>query len=266
MKNVWFRDLTPSPSRRQMLGAMLGLAVPAAAGSPRIAAASDLRAALDLIAAQVHHQHGLVLTIVYGSSGVLARQIIDGAPFDLFLSADESYVQQVVQAGRAQGHGALYAVGRLVLFAPHDSPLSVDPAFTGLRALVHAGRPFRFAIANPAHAPYGRAAEAALRTHNLWTPIQPSLVLGENVSQAAQFAASGNAVGGLIAWSLVTGTPLARQGHAALVPADAHPPLRQRMVLLARASAEAARFYQYMLEPAARSVLDRHGFSLAATP
>ena len=263
------RDLTPSLTRRHLLGALLSLALPhpaRAAAPTRIAAASDLRAALDRIVDNAGRHLGLSLTVVYGSSGVLARQIVDGAPFDLFLSADESYVDMVVRAGRARDRGAPYVIGHLVLFAPHGSPLSVDPDFVGLRALLQTGRPFRFAIANPAHAPYGRAAEAALRTHDVWTRIQPALVLGENVSQAAQFASSGNAAGGLIARSLVTGTPLATLGTFALVPASAHPPLRQRMVLLTNAGADATRFYGYMQERAAHDVLEQHGFSLPAAP
>jgi len=236
----------------------------AQARAPRIAAASDLRGALEAIAARFQADHGTRVTLVFGSSGVLARQIVDGAPFDLFLSADEAYVTQVVDAGRAADPGVLYAIGRLALFAPRGSHLSVDPQLEGLRQLLATGRPMRFAIANPAHAPYGRAAEATLRATGLWTTIQPSLVLGENVSQAAQFAASGNAVGGLIAYSLVVVPPLRDQGTFVLVPASAHPPLRQRMVLVKGASASAAGFYRYLQEPAARRLLEQYGFSLPA--
>jgi molybdate transport system substrate-binding protein len=232
----------------------------------RIAAASDLRVALEAVAARFRADGGTSVSLVFGSSGVLARQIVDGAPFDLFLSADEAYVFQVADAGRTPDRGVLYAVGRLALFAPHGSPLVVDAQFDGLRRLLDTGRPLRFAIANPAHAPYGRAAAAALRTAGLWTRIQPALVLGENVSQAAQFAASGNAVGGLVAHSLVVAPPLREQGTFVLVPASAHPPLRQRMVLMKGASPSAVRFYRYLQEPAARALLEQYGFSLPPSP
>jgi molybdate transport system substrate-binding protein len=231
---------------------------------PRIAAASDLRLALEAVAARFEADHATAVSLVFGSSGVLARQIVDGAPFDLFLSADEAYVFQVADAGRTTDRGTLYAIGRLALFAPHGSPLQVDAAFRGLRQLLDTGRPLRLAIANPAHAPYGRAAEAALRAAGLWTRLQPSLVLGENVSQAAQFATSGNAVGGLIAYSLVVVPPLRQQGTFVLVPASAHPPLRQRMVLVKGASAPAVRFYRYLQEPAARDILAQYGFAAPA--
>lgn len=232
--------------------------------APRIAAASDLRGALEAIAARCEADHGTRVTLVFGSSGVLARQIVDGAPFDLFLSADEAYVTQVVDAGRAADPGVLYAIGRLALFAPHGSRLALDPQLEGLRRLLATGRPLRFAIANPAHAPYGRAAEATLRAAGIWTTIQPSLVLGENVSQAAQFAASGNAVGGLIAYSLAVVPPLRDQGTFVLVPASAHPPLRQRMVLMKGASSAAAAYYRCLQEPAARRIFEQYGFSLPA--
>lgn len=232
--------------------------------APRVAAASDLRSALEAVATRFEADHATRVTLVFGSSGVLARQIVDGAPFDLFLSADEAYVSQVADAGRAADRGVLYALGRLALFAPRGSRLPLDPQLDGLRQLLATGRPMRFAIANPAHAPYGRAAEATLRAAGLWTTLQPSLVLGENVSQAAQFAASGNAVGGLIAYSLVVVPPLRDQGRFVLVPASAHPPLRQRMVLMKGASASAADFYRYLQTPAARRMLEQYGFSMPA--
>ena len=250
------------PQRRLLLTGLLGLF----ATSPRIAAASDLRVALEEIAAQFRTETGTSVTLVFGSSGVLARQIVDGAPFDLFLSADEAYVAEVAAAGRALDGGTLYAIGRLALFAPHGSPLRVDPQLVGLRAVVQSGRRLRFAIANPAHAPYGRAAEATLRTHDLWDSIQPSLVLGENVSQAAQFAASDSAIGGLLAYSLVITPPLADRGSFALVPESSHAPLRQRMVLTRNAGPTAHRFYRYLQEPHARAILGRSGFALPSAP
>ena len=202
------------------------------------------------------------MDLVFGSSGTLTRQILDGAPFDLFLSADEAFVGQLARAGRTRDGGVLYAVGRLVLFAPTGSPLKPQAGFDGLARLAARGEIRRFAIANPAHAPYGRAAEAALRAHGLWAPLQPRLVLGENVSQAAQFATAGDAAGGLIAYSLALTPALRARGTFALVPDGDHPPLRQRMVLLTGAGEGAERFYRYLQMPAARATLERHGFTL----
>jgi molybdate transport system substrate-binding protein len=138
----------------------------------------------------------------------------------------------------------------------------VDPQLAGLRALLDQGGATRFAIANPAHAPYGRAAEAALRTRGLWTRVERRLVLGENVSQAAQFATTGGAAGGLLAYSLVLSPPLRDRGAYALIPASDHPPLRQRMVLLKRAGPAAQRFYDYLQAPRTREVLRRYGFEV----
>ena len=239
------------------------VAAPAAAQRPpAIAAASDLNAALTEIASRFQSETGQRVELVFGSSGTLTRQILDGAPFEMFLSADEAFVDTLAKAGRTRDGGALYAVGRVVLFAPTGSPLDPSGGLDALRRLLDAGQARRFAIANPAHAPYGRAAEAALKTHGLWTALQPHLVLGENVSQAAQFATTGNAVGGIIAYSLALTPAFGSRGRYALIAADDHAPLRQRMVVLKRAGPVAARFYDYLQQPAARAVLERYGFGL----
>ena len=149
-----------------------------------------------------------------------------------------------------------------MLFAPPGSPLVVDEQMTGLRALLARDSRIRFAIANPEHAPYGRAAEAALRARGLWDVLQPSLVLGENISQTAQFATAGGAAGGIIAYSLVLAPALKGRGAYTLIPESLHPPLRQRMVLLKRASPAAQRFYEYLQRPAARALLAQYGFAL----
>jgi molybdate transport system substrate-binding protein len=233
-----------------------------AQGPPAIAAAANLKFALEEVARQFTARHGERVNLIFGSSGNLTRQIIDGAPFELFLSADEAFVTRLAEAGVTRGDGVLYARGRLAIFASEGSPLRVDAALSGLRTLVARGGRHRFAIANPRHAPYGRAAEAVLRAKGLWEPLQPSLVLGENIAQAAQFATTGNAVGGLLAYSLVLSPPLAGQGAHALIPEADHPPLRQRMALLERAGPVAERFYRYLQEPAARDVLRRYGFAV----
>jgi molybdate transport system substrate-binding protein len=209
--------------------------------------------------ARAHEQR---VELVFGSSGVLARQIRDGAPFELLLSADEAFVDRLADAGLTRDRGTLYAVGRLVLFAPTGSPLDARDGLDGLARLLARGQVSRFAIANPEHAPYGRAAEAALRARGLWDGLRPHLVLGDNVSQAAQFATAGDAAGGIIALSLALAPGLGSRGTFALIPDADHPPLRQRMVLLERAGPAAERFYRYLQDATARAILERHGFAV----
>lgn len=252
-----------------LLVVILGVAAFDAAGraqttgrAPIVAAASDLSFVLRDLAAEFAREDGSQVELVFGSSGTLTRQIIEGAPFELFMSADEAYVDQVAAAGLARDRGVSYAIGRLALFTPTGSPLSAADGLEGLARLLAAGRVTRFAIANPAHAPYGRAAEAALRKHGLWDRLQPVLVLGDNVSQAAQFATAGGAAGGLIAYSLAVSPTLRDRGTFALVPAGDHPPLVQRMVRLSRAGPVIDRFYAYLQQPAARAVFERYGFTL----
>jgi molybdate transport system substrate-binding protein len=229
---------------------------------PLVAAASDLQFALDEIIARFHRDTGITPRVTYGSSGNFARQIEQGAPFELFLSADEAYVDRLGARGLTQGKGALYGIGRIVLFAPHGSPLEPDPRLRNLAARLASGDSGRLAIANPEHAPYGRAAEQALRSLDLWEAVQPKLLLGENVAQAAQFARSGNADGGIIAYSLALAPALRGRGTFALLPDTLHAPLRQRMVLLRRASPEAASFYDYLRSPTSRAILSEYGFVL----
>jgi molybdate transport system substrate-binding protein len=235
-----------------------------AAGPPavRVAAAADLQFALEEIARRFTADGGARVDPVFGSSGVLTRQIREGAPFDLFLSADEAFVDELHRDGMTRDAGALYAIGRIVLFAPTGSPLDPADGLQGLGRLVERGGPRRFAIANPEHAPYGRAAEEALRSQGLWERLRPLLVYGENVAQAAHFATTGTATGGIIAYSLALAPAMRDRGTFVLIPEADHAPLRQRMVLLPRAGNEAERFYQYLQQPAAREILVRYGFSL----
>lgn len=236
-----------------------------ATATPLVAAASDLQFALDEIIARFQQDTGIAPRVTYGSSGNLARQIESGAPFELFLSADEAFVDRLAARRLTRGRGELYAHGRIVLFAPHGSPLELDPALDGLGRRLSSGQSGRIAIANPKHAPYGRAAEQALRARGLWQAAQPRLLFGENVSQAAQFASSGNADGGIIAYSLALGPALHERGTFVLLPQSLHAPLRQCMVLLAHASPGAERLYEYLRSPASRAILERYGFLLPET-
>ena len=247
------------------LALALGLSAPTQAQAqkpPLIAAAADLKFALEEVAAKYKAETGREVTLTFGSSGNFTRQILEGAPFDMFLSADEAYVFQLADAGKTTDRGALYAEGRIVLFAPKGSALKVDAGFADLRAALADGRLQKFAIANPEHAPYGRAAQQTLKSQGLWDAIQPKLVLGENVAQTAQFASSGSTQGGVFAYSLALSPALAALGDYALIPAEWHDPLRQRMVLLKDAGEPAKAFYAYVQTPAARALLRKYGFAL----
>ena len=227
-----------------------------------IAAASDLQFALEEVRKQFTLDTGKQIQVVYGSSGNFYRQIIEGAPFQMFLSADEIYVQQIAQAGLSADDGALYALGRIVIIAPHGSTLNVDSELAGLSDALQKGDIRRFAIANPEHAPYGRRAEEALRHTGLWENLTGKIILGENVSQAAQFATTGGAQGGIIAYSLALSPNVSRLGQYALIPEQWHAPLRQRMVLLNSAGADVKAFYEYLQSAAARTIMSRYGFTL----
>jgi molybdate transport system substrate-binding protein len=255
------------PPRVTPLLAAVVFVMTMAAGSgaqraPAIAAAANLNFALIEIRDRFARERGTPVDVVFGASGTLTRQIQDGAPFELFLAADEMFPAQLEAAGLTRDAGVVYAVGRLAIFAPAGSPLTVDASLDGLARFVKAGTPGKFAIANPDIAPYGQAAEAALRKRGLWDAIRPRLVLGDTIAQAAQFATTGNAVGGLVAYSLVLSPGVAERGKYALISESDHPPLRQRMVLLKRAGATATQFYSYLQGDTARSILRKHGYGV----
>jgi len=255
------------PTRRHALVLTAALVVAsvlpvAAQKAPVIAAASDLQFAVEEIAALFTAETGQAVSLSFGSTGNFARQIREGAPFQLFMAADESFVLDLARDGFTRDEGALYGEGRIALVVPTGSALAADGSLEDLRLALAEGRIIRFAIANPEHAPYGKRAEEALRHAGLWEAVQPHLVLGENVSQAAQFALSGNADGGVIAYSLAVAPLLQGLGSHDLIPADFHQPLLQRMVLLQDAGPVATAFYNYMSQPAARAIMARYGFAL----
>jgi molybdate transport system substrate-binding protein len=233
-----------------------------ASDQPVIAAAADLSYALPEVAQRFEHETGMTVRLTFGSSGNFTQQILRGAPFEMFLSADEGYVEQLAKAGKTRDAGTLYAVGRIGIFTPAGSSVRADSDLKDLAAALDDGRVKKFAIANPEHAPYGRAAQQALKHAGLWERIKDRLVLGENVSQATQFAASGSAQGGIIPLSLARAPAVARLGTFALIPESWHAPLRQRMVLMTTAGKVAKAFYDYMQQPTARAILERYGFAL----
>ena len=243
-----------------------GWAAAQAPQAPVVAAASDLKFALDEMAAAFRKDTGRSVRVSYGSSGNFFRQIAQDAPFELFMSADEDFVFKLAEQGFTPDRGVLYATGRIVLFVPKGSPVKADEQFADLRRALADGRLAKFAIANPEHAPYGRAAMQALTSVGLWAAIEPKLVLGENVSQAAQFAVSGAAQGGIFALSLALAPAFAGAGSHVLVPENLHRPLKQRMVLTRKAGDTAREFYAYLQQPAARAVFRRYGFVLPGEP
>ncbi len=203
---------------------------------------------------------GVAVAVTAGASGAFFAQLRSGAPFDVFFSADRDYPRRLVEAGLAPGGEVVYAIGLLAVWTPAGSPL--DLAGRGLAALADpAAR--RIAIANPALAPYGRAAEAALRSSGVYEAVKDRLVLGESVGQAAQFARSGAADAALLPLSLARGPELSG-GRAWTVPAAAHPPIAQSAVVLrdAREPALAAAFLRFATGPGGRAVLARHGYAL----
>ncbi len=234
--------------------------------TPVIAVASSLQFAIDELTSAFTDLTGRRVSVALGASGNFARQIRQGAPFEVFLAADEEITTALADDGFTDGAGAVYAEGRLALYVPHGSPLLPDPELDDLAAALDDGRLRRFAIANPDHAPYGARAREVLERRGIWDAIVPRLVMGEAVAQAAQFAASGNAEGGLIAGSLAGSPELVARGTFVLVPSDRHGPLRQRIVLLKDAGPVARAFYEFVLGPQARAILKTHGFGQPDAP
>ena len=231
-----------------------------AAEGPLVAAAASLRNVLPEMVDVYVAKDRTTPRITFGSSGNLLRQIRQGAPYELFLSADESYPLDLARAGLARDEGTIYGVGRLVILIPRSSKLRPDGSLSDLESALQDGRLERLAIANPAHAPYGKAAREALQRKQLWESIEAHLVVGENVGQAVQFALSGSADGGIVAYALSLIPAVAERSHANLIPQAWHAPLRQRMVMLRHASKAAERFYKFLQSKEARAIFARHGF------
>jgi molybdate transport system substrate-binding protein len=240
------------------------LAASAAAQEIVVAAAADMSAALPQLVDAYTKKTGQTVKLSFGASGNLANQIRNGAPFDLFFSADEEYPQQLIKEGLASKETLYrYAVGRLVLWVPNDSPL--DLSNLGIKALLDPSVK-KLSIANPATAPYGRAAAAALRHFGIYDQVASRLVIGENISQAAQFVESGNAQAGLLALSHALAPTMKNKGRYWMVPLDAYPTLNQAAVVLSKSKQQdaARKFLDFLRSPEAASLLNSYGFSLSA--
>lgn len=236
------------------------------AGSPEVlvAAAADLGSTLKEVAQRFEKETGVHVKLSFGASGALTQQIQNGAPFDVFFSADMDYPRQLITAGNADEASLYqYAVGKLVLWVPAESPLDVE--HKGMDVLIDPSVK-KISIANPEHAPYGRAAVAALKHAGLYERVSDRLVLGENVSQAAQFAESGNAQAGFVALAHAIAPLMKGKGKYWEVPAEFYPPLAQGVVVLSHSQhkKEAGAFVEYIKTPDVEELLRRYGFSVRA--
>jgi molybdate transport system substrate-binding protein len=244
------------------LALLLIIPIAASAQEITVAAAADLSSVLPEIAARYRAQSGTEVKLTFGASGNLTTQIRNGAPFDIFFSADEDYPNQLIAAELADKATLYrYAVGRLVLWVPNDSPL--DLTKLGINALLDPSIK-KISIANPQHAPYGRAAAATLRHYGIYEQVSSRLVLGENIAQAAEFVESGNAQAGLIALSHALTPTMKAKGRYWVVPLDAYPTLNQAAVIISRSKQEKAakQFLEFVRSPQITSLLESYGFSL----
>jgi molybdate transport system substrate-binding protein len=253
--------------RRSIILALLtiGFAGSAFADQVLVAAASDLSFPIKEIIANFERATGHSVKLTLGSSGNFQAQIANGAPFDVYLSADVDYVRQLDRLGLVEPNSLyVYAVGRLVVWVPNGSAIDVQKL--GINSLLEPAAK-RIAIANPDVAPYGRAAVAALRHFNLYDRVASRLVQGENIAQTAQFVSSGAADIGIIAHSIALSDSMRSAGKYWEIPADAHPRLDQGMAILKQAHTsghlDASRaFYEWFRNDSSRAILKKYGFSL----
>ena len=224
-----------------------------------IAAAADLQPVMKEIAARFEKQTGNRVKLVFGSSGNFFAQLHNGAPFDVFMSADVEYPKKLEAAGLTEP-GSLYeyARGKIVLWVPSNSHLDVNK---GLGAVADP-QVRRLAVANPAHAPYGHAAETALKNAGVWQQASPKLVLGENIAQTAQFASSGNADAAILALSLVLAPGMRDKGKYFVIPQELYPPLKQAAVTIKRSTHKslASQFIEFLKLPETHSTFTQYGF------
>jgi molybdate transport system substrate-binding protein len=235
------------------------LALSAHAEKITIAAAADLKFAMDEIVGTYKKANSAdEIDVVYGSSGKFQTQIQQGAPYDLYFSADISFPRDLAKNGFAASEVKPYAVGRIVLWSA-----SLDASKMTLNSLTDP-KITRIAIANPQHAPYGKRAEEALRASGLWDKVEPKLVYGENIAHTAQFVQTGNAQVGVIALSLALNPELSGKGGYWLIPDKLHEPLEQGYIITRQAAgnALAKRFAEYMGSKPARAVMTKYGFVL----
>ena len=226
--------------------------------APTVAAASDLKFALEEIAANYKSDKRQEVKLVFGSSGVLWQQVKNGAPFGLLMSADEAYIDDLYKSGLTKDEGSLYAIGRIVLLQKKGNSIKLSADKDGLIKAIQVAK--KIAIANPDHAPYGRAAKEYLMNIGAWDQAQPKLVFGENISQATMFALTGSADFAISALSLASSPQIQAQANDVLIPDSLHKPLKQKMALIKNTAPSAKDFYLYLREPKSKQVMTRYGF------
>ena len=227
-----------------------------------VAAAADLSNALKDIGDAFEKKTGTHVRLSFGASGALTQQIENGAPFDVFFSADMDYPRQLIRDAQADGPTLYeYAIGKLVLWVPADSPLDVE--HKGMSVLLDASVN-KISIANPQHAPYGRAAVEALKHAGLYDRLRDKFVTGENISQAVQFVESGNAQAGFVALAHAIAPAMRGKGKYWEVPADYYAPLAQGVVVISRSShkKEAEQFLEFVKSSEAKEVFQKYGFTV----
>ena len=238
-----------------------GLVREAYADEITIAAAADLSFAFKSVGEKFQEQTGTQVKLSFGSSGNFFSQIQSGAPYDMFFSADIGYAKKLEDAGLTEP-GTLYeyAIGKIVLWVPSGSKLDLS---TGLRVLTDPAI-HKIAIANPEHAPYGRAAVAAMRAEGVYDHIKDKIVLGENISQTAQFVQSGNADVGIIAFSLALAPAMHDNGTYVEIPAADYPPIEQAAVILKSSHKKdlAQKFLAFLKTPETTALMQRYGFAI----
>ena len=225
----------------------------------RVAAAADLQTAMPELAKSFELQTGVSVHVVYGSSGNFFAQIQNGAPLDVFFSADSEYPRRLEKSGFAEPHAAaVYAIGSIVLWMPANA--ACNPEADQWKCLQQSSVK-KIAIANPEHAPYGRAAVEALQKAGIYDEVKAKLVLGENISQAAQFVQSGNAQAGILAFSLTRSPPLGG-GKLWEIPRELYPPIEQTVIVLkaAKEKAAAQEFLKFVTQGPGRALLAKFGF------
>jgi len=236
-------------------------AAPAPLDTP-VAAAASLRIALDEIAKAFEAKTGNKIKISYGATGNLVRQIEEGAPFELFLAADEAAPDRLEKGGKTDGPAVPLVDGRLAVAAPKGSPVKLDGNLAGLKQALSDGSAKHVAIANPELAPYGKAARDAMQKAGVWEQAQPLLVQGENIGQAAQFVATGAAQVGFVAQSLMFAPDMAAKVDHVPVDDALYAPIRQGMALLKNANAATKAFYAFLKTPEASAVFEKNGFGI----
>ena len=248
-----------------LLTASLTVPAPATAVEPRsisVAAAANLKPAFEEITKLFQATNpGVEVKSTFGASGTFFAQIANGAPFDLFLSADSEYPAKMVEQGLADGKAFPYAYGKLVVWVPKGSTLDLEGK--GLAALANPSVQ-KIAIANPNVAPYGRAAKSAMEKAGVFGAVKERIVMGQNVNQAAQFVQSEAAQAAFLPLSLARVPPLSEQGRSWLVPSDLYPRVEQAGVVIkgTKQPALAWELAAFMLGDAARGVLARYGYEL----